>query len=206
MNIVELPIESIVPAEWNPNEVSGETMERLERSIEYFDYVVPLVVRPVGENRYETVDGAHRYQVLRDLGESTVACVVVEVDDVEASLLGQCLNRLHGEDNLGLRAELIRRVLQEKSMDEVLSLLPESAESLKDLCNLRQDDLAASLQRWQAEQEARLRHLTFQLVPSELEVVEEALKKAQESIWNHDMPNKRGHALYHVCHQYLERS
>ena len=91
-------------------------------------------------------------------------------------------------------------------MSEVLCLLPDSAENLKALSNLGQDDVAASLQRWQAEQDARLRHLTVQLMPSELEVVEEALKKAQKNVGTNDMPNKRGRALYHVCYQYLERS
>jgi ParB family chromosome partitioning protein len=204
MKLEELPVESIGASDWNPNEASDEIMDRLHRSIEQFGFLVPLVVRPIGDGYYETVGGAHRLRVLQDMGESSASCVVVDVDDVEARLLSQCLNRLQGEDNLGLRAELIRRVLEEKSLTDVVSLLPDTAETLQALSNLRQNDLAASLQRWQSEQEARLRHLTFQLVPSELEVVEEALERARSGVGTHHMPNKRGRALYEICKDYLK--
>ena len=206
MNVVELPIESVTAADWNPNEASAEIMKRLRHSIERFGFLVPLVVRQLDDGRYETIGGAHRLQALQDIGESSATCVVVDVADVEARLLSQCLNHLAGEDNLGLRAELIKKVLEEKSLTEIVSLLPDSAESLMALSNLGQSDLAASLQRWQAEQEARLRHLTFQLVPSELEIVEEALERAQDGVGTHEMPNKRGRALYLLCREYLEQS
>ena len=204
MNVVDLPIDSISAPDWNPNELNERMRARLRQSIERFGFLVPLVVRRVREGRYETVGGAHRLEVLRDLGEESAACVVIDADDAEARLLSQCLNRLQGEDNLGLRADLIRKVLEDKPLSEHLSLLPDSAENLQALAGLGVEDLAASLRQWQAQQGARLKHLTFQLVPSQVEVVEEALTRVGVGA-NRTNPNKRGNALYALCLGYLKR-
>ena len=49
-----------------------------------------------------------------------------------------------------------------------------------------------------------LRHLTFQLVPSQLEVIEEAIELAVVGTTGEGSnPNKRGNALYALCRQYL---
>ena len=207
MEIVDLQVESIAEADWNPNELTDCMRERLRQSIERFGLVAPLVVRAVGDGSYETIGGAQRLAILRERGVESAPCVVVQVDDVDARLLSQCLNQLHGDDNLGVRAALIRKVLAEKSLGEVLSLLPDSADALMSLSTLGEVDLASSLRRWQADQRARLRHLTFQLVPSELETVQEALDRiapaARET--EGENPNARGKGLYLICKIYLER-
>ncbi len=46
MKVVVLPVESILPAEWNPNIMGEAVKARLGRSIERFGVLVPLVVRP----------------------------------------------------------------------------------------------------------------------------------------------------------------
>ena len=141
------------------------------------------------------------------MGHAKVPCVIVQVDDAEARLLAQALNRIQGQDDLGLRAEAIRHVLETMPREEVLAVLPETADSLEALLELGEADLAQHLQAWQRAQPARLRHLTFQLVPSQLEVVEEALKRAIEStIGNADNPNRRGNALFEICRSYISIS
>ena len=133
--------------------------------------------------------------------------MVVELDDAPARLLTQALNRVHGEDDLGLRAEVVREVLDKLPQKEVLSLLPETAESLSSLCSLGQEDMAEYLASWQKAQAARLKHLQFQLTSAQTEVVEEVLARllpgTRES--RGDSPNARGTALYLLCLGYLER-
>src|SRR5918996_252232 len=125
MRIVDLYLESIQAADWNPNQLDGADLDRLRQSIQRFGLVAPLVVRSIGEDVYETIGGAQRLSVLRELGIEAVPCVIVEADDVEARLLSQCLNRIAGEDDLGLKAELLRKVLAELPQQEVLRVLPE---------------------------------------------------------------------------------
>ncbi len=90
---------------------------------------------------------------------------------------------------------------------EVLSLLPESAESLQALASLGEGDLAEHLQAWQQAQAARLRHVTFQLANDQLETVEEAMERAMTGVTgNGSNPTRRGNALFELCKSYLDRA
>jgi ParB family transcriptional regulator, chromosome partitioning protein len=207
MKIVDIPVQQIHEAAWNPNAMDAVMHSRLRRSIQRFGLVVPLVVRPVAGECYETIGGAQRLAVLQELGINPVPCVVVEGDDAHARLLAQALNRIQGQDDLGLQAELIREVLQSLPQEEVLSLLPDTAQSLQALSALGQETMADYLQNWQQAQGARLKHLQFQLTPIQLEVVEEALTQLlpQAKAEPGDSPNARGTALYLLCQAYLEQ-
>jgi ParB family chromosome partitioning protein len=177
MDLVQLPLERIAAPDWNANQMDPATKQRLRNSVVRFGLVVPLVVRLLMNGMFETVGGAHRLGVLRELGYQTAPCVVVEADDIEARLLSQCLNRIAGDDDLGLKAELVKQVLAQLSQQEVLKLLPETAESLQAMAALEQEDLAQYLRNWQQAQSARLKHLTFQSQPGEVEVIERALAR-----------------------------
>ena len=65
------------------------------------------MVRPIGNERYEVLAGNQRLRVLRELDVDSVHCVVVDLDDADARLLAQALNRIHGDDDLELRAARI---------------------------------------------------------------------------------------------------
>jgi ParB family chromosome partitioning protein len=207
MEVVDLPLAQLKEAPWNPNQMAETMLNRLRESISRYGLVANLVVRPLGEDSYEVLSGNQRLQVLRDLGLTSAPCVVVDLDDAHAKLLSQALNRIQGEDDLGLRAELLREVLQARPQRDVLNLLPETTQRLQAVTSLGQEDIAQYLQNWQQAQRARLKHLAFQLLPSQLEVVEEALSRllplAREA-QSHN-PNARGTAVYLLCLGYLER-
>ena len=208
MKLVDLPIGQIREAPWNSNSMDTAMMARLRRSIDRFGMVVPLVVRSIGRNRYETIGGAQRLSVLKELDFKEAPVVVAKADDAEARLLAQALNHIEGEDDLGLRAEVLRTVLEQLTQEEVLSVLPESAESLKALVSLGQETIADHLQAWQKAQAARLKHLQFQLTSDQLAVVEQALHrflpKVKEA--DSDSPNTRGTALFLLCKTYLKKA
>jgi ParB family transcriptional regulator, chromosome partitioning protein len=207
MKVIDVPIGQIHEAAWNPNVMDAVMNSRLRCSIERFGLLVPLVVRPVAGDCYETIGGAQRLAVLRELGITAAPCVVVEADDAHARLLAQALNRIQGQDELGLQAELIREVLQSLPQEEVLQLLPETVQSLQALSSLGQETMADYLKSWQNAQSARLKHLQFQLTPAQLEIVEEALTQLlpPAKAASGDSPNARGTALYLLCQAYLEQ-
>ncbi len=137
---------------------------------------------------------------------TTAPCVVVQADDAEARLLGQALNHVAGSDNLGLRAEVMREILEYKSPEEVLALLPETAESLRALTAIGEQSIAQALKQWEQTQKARLRHLTFQLTDAQLEVVEEVLQRLLPlAAGNDQSTNRRGVALYLLCLEFLDQ-
>ena len=200
----DIAIDRLLPAEWNPNEMDREMRDRLCVSLDRFGLVLPLTVRPVDEDLYEVIGGNQRLEVLLEAGYKTLSCVVVQADDTEARLLAQALNNIQGHDDMGVKAELVREVLRVLPHSEVLKVLPESADSLRDLSTLGQGDMAASLRAWDQARAARLRHMTFQLAKEQVDVVEEALETATSGVaGGQDNPNRRGNALYRLSLEYL---
>lgn len=208
MDLMNLRLERLQDALWNPNRMDDVTLKRLIESMTRFGMVQNLVVRPIGEGDYEVLSGNQRLQVLRKLGYAEAPCVVVEIAEAQVRLLAQALNRIQGEDDLGLKAELVREILESLPKEEVLALLPETAESLQALSSLGQESMADYLQNWQRAQGARLKHLQFQLTPAQLEVVEEALSELlpQAKEAQGESPNTRGTALYLLCLRYLKET
>ena len=205
MQLVDLPMDVLRDARWNPNVAEEATLRRLRESLFRYGLVQNLVVRPTRCASYEVLSGNQRLQVLKDLGVKTVPCVVVDADDVQARLLAQALNRIHGEDDLGLKAELLRQVMQKMPQKDVLALLPETAESLNALSSMGQQDLASPLQAWEQARSARLRLMQFQLTEPQLEVVEVALVRALDDSEadGQESPNRRRTALAAICRKYL---
>ena len=100
---------------------------------------------------------------------------------------------------------MIRTVLESVPEEEVLSLLPETAQSLQALSNIGIADIADYLETWQSAQSGRLRHLTLQLTEHQLHTVERAIKQVLASlVQDTENPNRRSTALAAICHVYLE--
>jgi len=206
MHVVDFPLHQIREAPWNPNRMDEGMMARLRKSIQRYGVVENLVVRPLGDGIYEVLSGNQRLKVLMELGVETAPCVVVELDDAQARLLAQALNRIQGEDNLGLRAEAVRTILTSIPEADLLGLLPETAASLTALASMGQQTMSEYLENWQQAQAARLRHLQFHLTPEQLDVVDKALTALlpQARQQQGESPNTRGTALYLLCKRYLE--
>ena len=207
MRLVDISLDQLQEAAWNPNQMDEITIARLRESISRYTLLQNLVVRPLRHDAYEVLSGNQRLQVLREIGFEDVPCVVVNLDDADARLLAQALNHVHGEDDLGLRAEALREILKQIPEEQVLAVLPETSNGLNALSTLGQQDMAEHLRAWQQAQAARLKHLQFQLTSSQLEVVQRALasvmSRAKDSL--EENPNARGTALYLLCMAFLER-
>lgn len=207
MKIVEIPVEQLKEDPFNANSMEPDMMDRLRESIRRYGLVQNLVVRPIRTDCYEVLSGNQRLRVIKDMGFTQASCVVIDVNNAQARLLSQALNRIRGEDDLGLRAELLRDVMAKLSIDEITSLLPETAITLKSLSALQEQDMAVYLKNWQQSQSAKLKHLQFQLSPAQLELVEKVMKRFVSDVKrNHvKVPNIRGTALYLLCKSYMEK-
>ena len=207
MKTIDIEIIQLKPASWNPNKMDENMINRLKKSVSRYDLVEPLVVRNMKDSTYEVLSGNQRLKVLQDMDFKQVPCVIVDLDDSKAMLLAQALNGLKGEDDFALKGALLKQILSSVSEDEVLSLLPETTESLKSLSTINEMDLAEHLQAWDKAQIARLRHMQLQLTDKQLETVEEALSlitpKAKDESFNN--PNSRGNAIFLLCKYYLDR-
>lgn len=205
MQIVEIPLDLLKEAPWNPNRMDAATLAKLKISISRFGLVENLVVRAISDDNYEILSGNHRLRLLKEMNIKTAPCLIVEVDDAKARLLAQALNHLQGEDDIGLKAVMMEKILDSLSQEEVLEILPETAGSLQSLASLNQNTVADYLQNWQESQPSRLKHLLFHLTSAQFEIVEKAITrmipKAKSGQFGN--PNSRGTALYLLCKDFL---
>ena len=205
MRVVEIALARLIPAEGNPNCMDEPMQARLRESISRFGLVENLVVRPIGHGLYEVLSGNQRLQILRELGHENIPCVVVELDDAQSRLLSQALNRIEGEDDLGLKAELVRNVLKKIPQTDVLSLLPETKDSLKALVSLGEANLTEHLLNWERARRARLHTLQLRLTDTQLRIVEQALEMAAslQMAGDGNTHNRRSKAITDICRIYL---
>ena len=130
----QLPVASLRPAAWNPNRVAEATLAKVRTSIERYGFVENLVVRehPSEKGAYEVLSGNHRLQLVRELGATSIRCVVVDVDDPNARLLAQTLNRTRGRDDPLEYRKLLLDLLAVLPVEDITGMLPESEESLNE--------------------------------------------------------------------------
>ena len=107
MEFKKLLIDSLIPADYNPRKklkAGDAEFEKIKNSINEFGYVDPIIV-----NKDLTVIGGHqRISVLKALGFTEIDCVVIEVDKTKEKALNIALNKISGEWNKELLADLIK--------------------------------------------------------------------------------------------------
>jgi ParB family chromosome partitioning protein len=91
----ELPLDSVTPNPRQPRTVFDEEhMAELVHSIKEVGLLQPVVVRPVGGDRYELIMGERRWRASRLAGMSTIGAIVRETTD-EDLLRDALLENLH---------------------------------------------------------------------------------------------------------------
>jgi ParB family chromosome partitioning protein len=88
---VKIPIDLIVPNPNNPRAIVKPD-PALVASVRAHGIIEPLVVRPLGDGRYEIVAGERRYRAALEAGLTEVPVVVREADDQEAFALAMAEN------------------------------------------------------------------------------------------------------------------
>lgn len=97
MQIKNLPLSDLTPADYNPRkdlQPGDPDYEKLKRSLTEFGYVEPVIWNQTTGN---LVGGHQRIKILRDLGYETVDCVVVELDETREKVLNVALNKISGD-------------------------------------------------------------------------------------------------------------
>ena len=84
--IRDLPIDSIVPNDINPNKMPHSTQVRMKASIEKFGVLNPILVRKQGE-KYQIVDGEWRWTLSKELGRHDIPVKIMDVSDDELEQL-----------------------------------------------------------------------------------------------------------------------
>jgi ParB-like chromosome segregation protein Spo0J len=172
--IVRIPLDKLLPHPENPNRMSKQNFAKLKRHIKQTGNYEPLIVRrhPEIENAFEIINGHHRADALRQLGETFADCVEWNVDDQQARILLATLNRLGGKDELAAKIELIKNLSEKFSGKELSKLLPDTAGTLEKL-----KDITKPLDCFANNPKLFLNTLVFFLNDEQIKIVEDALEK-----------------------------
>ena len=122
-----LPLEALSPRPQPRRRFEEASLEALADSIRVHGVLEPLLVRPVGEGKYEIVAGERRYRAAQMAGLAEVPVVVLEGLDERAAAAIALMENLQREDlnpyeeTLGI-LDLLALELS-KGREEVVSLL-----------------------------------------------------------------------------------
>lgn len=108
MNIRKFKLSELNPAKYNPRKAlkpGDPEFEKLKRSITEFGYVELIVVNVANNNT--VISGHQRLAVLKDIGETEVECVVVELNDADEKALNVAMNKVSGEWDVDKLADLM---------------------------------------------------------------------------------------------------
>jgi len=118
-NVIAVPIEKVVANDYNPNVVPPTEMKLLELSIWEDGYTMPCVCYyRKDEDKYEIVDGYHRYLVMktsariyeRERGLLPVSIIDKDISERMASTIRH--NRARGVHSVELMTEIISELVK----------------------------------------------------------------------------------------------
>lgn len=83
--MMEVPVEYLQRGKYQPRrDMHEESLQELAESIKAQGVMQPVVIRPVGTNRYEIIAGERRWRAAQKAGLHEVPIVLLDVGDAEA--------------------------------------------------------------------------------------------------------------------------
>ncbi len=116
-NVIAVPVEKIVPNDYNPNTVAPPELKLLYDSIREDGYTMPIVCYHDKEkDKYIIVDGFHRYRIMLDYpdiyeregGMLPVSVIRKDIDHRMASTIRH--NRARGSHDVDLMSNIIKEL------------------------------------------------------------------------------------------------
>ena len=105
----KIDIGSISPSPYNPRvtlEKGSREYQDIEASLEAYGLIEPIVVNDVNMH---IIGGHQRWQVLKDRGETEIACALVHIEDPEREkALCLALNKISGDWDMDKLKDLLR--------------------------------------------------------------------------------------------------
>ena len=98
IGLEEIPIEFIQPGKYQPRTYfAEESIAELSDSIKAQGLIQPIVLRPIGDDRYEIIAGERRWRAAQLAGIEKIPAVIRTVDD-ESALAMSLIENIQRED------------------------------------------------------------------------------------------------------------
>jgi ParB family chromosome partitioning protein len=110
----QLPVEFLQRGQYQPRrDLNPEALQELANSIAAQGVMQPIVVRPVGDNRYEIIAGERRWRATQQAGLDSIPAIVRNVSD-EATIAMALIENIQREDLNAMEESLALLRLQDE--------------------------------------------------------------------------------------------
>ncbi len=187
LGVRHVPIDRIEPNPENPRLLFEElALVDLAASITEHGVLQPILVRPMGTDRYQLVAGERRWRAAAKAGLATIPALVEELDD-EAALEIAVIENLQREDLSPLEEATmyekmvrdhgysIRKLAQKLGKDkgylENRLRLADAPEEIRALVSVRKDTLSHAYELMKVQDPRKRRRLAAQVASGQLSLV-----------------------------------
>ncbi|MEW6997499.1 ParB/RepB/Spo0J family partition protein [Colwelliaceae bacterium BS250] len=155
-DLQKLPIEQLQPGKYQPRkDMSDNALEELSNSIRAQGIIQPIVVRPVGADKYEIIAGERRWRAAMMAKLDIVPCIIKDVPDKSAVAIALIENIQREDLNAMEEAIALDRLLHEFELthQEVATAVGKSRTTVTNLLRLNSlnDDVKTFLENGDIE-------------------------------------------------------
>ncbi len=182
-----IPVDRIDPNPEQPRlSFDEETLVELANSIREHGVLQPILVRPLGPNRYQLIAGERRWRASIGAGLSTIPALVEEIDDdtaLEISIIenlqredlspldeATMYDRMIREHGYSVR-KLAQKLGKDKGYVENRLRLADAPQEIRELVSLRKDTLSHAYELLKVDDPKKRRRLADQVARGELSLV-----------------------------------
>jgi ParB/RepB/Spo0J family partition protein len=182
-----IPVDRIEPNPEQPRLSFDEvTLVELANSIREHGVLQPILVRPLGPNRYQLIAGERRWRASIGAGLSTIPALVENIDDdtaLEISIIenlqredlsvldeATMYDRMIREHGYSVR-KLAQKLGKDKGYLENRLRLADAPQEIRDLVSLRKDTLSHAYELLKVDDPKKRRRLAEQVARGELSLV-----------------------------------
>ena len=164
----------------------ADALAELTASIREHGVLQPILVRPLGENRYQLVAGERRWRASREAGLVSIPALVEELDDdtaLEISIIenlqredlspleeATMFDRMVHEHGYSIR-KLAEKLGKDKGYLENRLRLANAPEEIRNLVSLRKDTVSHAYELLKVEDPKKRKRLAAQVASGELSLV-----------------------------------
>jgi ParB family chromosome partitioning protein len=158
-SLQQLPVEFLQRGQYQPRrDLNPEALEELANSISTQGVMQPIVVRPIGKDKYEIIAGERRWRATQQAGLDSIPAIVRQVSD-EATIAMALIENIQREDLNPMEESLALIRLQNEfklTQQQVADAVGKSRSSVTNLMRLA--SLEASVQQQLERGELELGH------------------------------------------------
>jgi len=188
---------------YNPNVVAEPIMEQLIKRIDEEGFLQPILLRniePVGEVKYEIIDGEHRFIAGQKAGYVEFPAIILDKKLPDAMISTINMNKLRGEFDTLKLAEVIHELNKTYSIEELEEKLGYTSDEMQGLENLLKFDYDQFQEESdKLDEEGEAKEYRFEVILTQEQY--EAIMRALELAGSED--NSEGISL--ICKDYIKR-